>query len=145
MEPESSFNRPHFQSTITNTHIFGKISELVSTLIIQLVIQNVFSCSVSSYLLFFGILQHIPVSFNAVYYLHNKSMVTLTNSVNDSWEVTVTRRLRNGYMSVYYRFSNGWKEFCIENRLENGDICTFELVSEQNAAKIEMRVTFHKK
>lgn len=91
-------------------------------------------------------MQHIPVSFSRGLYLRDKSKATLTNSLNKSWEVAIItkRSIYKGTMTIYYSFSKGWKEFCYDNRLEEGDVCSFEPISEKGAAKLEMRVTFRK-
>lgn len=84
------------------------------------------------------------MSFSALHNLRGKSEVTLTNSMNESWEVVLMKR-DGRYRGRYYRFYKGWKEFCNDNRLEEGDVCSFELISDEDAAKIEMSVSLSKK
>lgn len=86
----------------------------------------------------FALAQHIPVSFGT--YFRGRSKVILTNSLSESWEVGISEEKRG--TCVYHRLSKGWKEFCHDNKLEKDDVCSFELISEEGAEKLELIVTF---
>ncbi|KAF5189721.1 hypothetical protein FRX31_020688 [Thalictrum thalictroides] len=67
-------------------------------------------------------LMNLPVGFARAYLKENVQCVTLWVSDGRRWQVQCS--------SVTYRFRlmKGWKEFVLDNDLEEDDICIFELV-----------------
>ncbi|CAL5032890.1 unnamed protein product [Urochloa decumbens] len=57
--------------------------------------------------------------------LHGRSTITLKTSVSstDSWKVQAVP-----CKNMSYRLMQGWRRFCLENSLKQGDICTFEVI-----------------
>ncbi|CAL5028141.1 unnamed protein product [Urochloa decumbens] len=56
--------------------------------------------------------------------LHCRSTITLKTSMSstDSWKVQAVP-----CKNMSYRLMKGWRRFCLENRLKQGDICTIEV------------------
>ncbi|KAK7257895.1 hypothetical protein RIF29_32208 [Crotalaria pallida] len=71
---------------------------------------------------------HVPASF-ASKYLHGISkFITLQDSDGKQWPV---RCITTG-MRTTAKLSKGWRDFARDNRLEEGDVCVFELVEKKN-------------
>ena len=89
----------------------------------------------------FDFMQHIPVTFGASHYLSSKAEVTLIDHDRKSWKVNVCFcRQKN---QIYHRLGKGWLDFCHDKMLKDGDVCTFELISE--GKKAEMIINVQKK
>ncbi|PVH35092.1 hypothetical protein PAHAL_7G104900 [Panicum hallii] len=71
--------------------------------------------------------KHLSLSaaFCNVIGLREPCMIMLKNSMNStrSWQVRC-----NPYKHCSYQIGSGWKRFCQDNRLKQGDVCTFNVI-----------------
>jgi hypothetical protein len=81
---------------------------------------------------FFSLAQHIPSSFAQKYLNRVSGLVTLQISDGQRWLV---RCINEGNGA---KLSQGWREFVLDNCLEEGDVCVFELI---NMEDIVLKVT----
>ncbi|KAF8688182.1 hypothetical protein HU200_042416 [Digitaria exilis] len=67
----------------------------------------------------------LPLAFCVALGLREPCTVTLKTSLNStmSWQARVVP-----YKNCNHLFGSGWKRFCHENRINEGDICTFNVV-----------------
>ncbi|KAK9689496.1 hypothetical protein RND81_09G062900 [Saponaria officinalis] len=76
---------------------------------------------------------NVPFNF-ASKYLKTKGSFTLENTKGDAWQVSCvgkTERTR--------KIQVGWKKFALDNKLQVGDICVFEMVNHANCLfKVEI-------
>ncbi|XVE93291.1 hypothetical protein REPUB_Repub01dG0178200 [Reevesia pubescens] len=79
-----------------------------------------------------GILLHIPRCFARRYLNEVDGTITLQLSEEKKWPV----RCVYGHGSL--KFSKGWAEFVLDNKLDEGDVCVFELI---NTMEIVLKVT----
>ncbi|XWS39999.1 hypothetical protein CRYUN_Cryun18bG0102500 [Craigia yunnanensis] len=70
-----------------------------------------------------GILLHIPLCFAQRYLNGIDGTITLQVSEGKKWHV----RCIYGHGSM--KFSKGWAEFVMDNNLDEGDVCVFELIN----------------
>ncbi|KAL2905739.1 B3 domain-containing transcription factor VRN1 [Bienertia sinuspersici] len=72
--------------------------------------------------------QAIPIEFGRRY-LGNKSVACTfnfqTNKNRKSWPVTILRS------DAYARLGKGWKNFALDNKINVGDICIFQLINKK--------------
>ena len=69
-------------------------------------------------------LQTLPGKFcKKVGFLKNCTITLKSSESKKSWKV-------DGFVygSAQWRLSNGWKIFCQDNGLKNGDVCTFNVI-----------------
>jgi hypothetical protein len=74
-----------------------------------------------------AILQYVPGNFCKAIELRRTSEITLRTTANEdhglrSWQV---RFLVYGKSNMLTR---GWRGFCADNRIKEGDICTFNII-----------------
>ncbi|XP_057501967.1 B3 domain-containing transcription factor VRN1-like isoform X2 [Actinidia eriantha] len=69
-----------------------------------------------------GIGLHMPASFAEKYLSGIQGFITLQVSNGEKWPVRCMWRDGSA------KLSKGWPEFVLENRLEEGDVCIFELI-----------------
>ncbi|XP_026396439.1 B3 domain-containing protein Os03g0619800-like [Papaver somniferum] len=76
---------------------------------------------------------HVPSDFAIPYLQHKTTRVTLRVSDGKSWDVGVL------YTQSFYKttLSKGWPKFALDNHLNTGDVCVFELVDRK---KFEINV-----
>ncbi|XP_022763315.1 B3 domain-containing transcription factor VRN1-like isoform X2 [Durio zibethinus] len=79
-----------------------------------------------------GILLHIPRIFAQKYLNGVDGTITLQVSEGKKWPV------RCIYAHGSLKFSKGWAEFVLDNNLDEGDVCVFELI---NTKEIVLKVT----
>ncbi|KAK8259178.1 hypothetical protein V6Z11_D13G039400 [Gossypium hirsutum] len=79
-----------------------------------------------------GIFLHIPRCFALRYLNGVDGIVTLQVSEGKKWPV------RCIYGQSSWKFSKGWAEFVLDNNLDEGDVCVFELISTK---EIVLKVT----
>ncbi|KAJ4827434.1 hypothetical protein Tsubulata_011087 [Turnera subulata] len=79
-----------------------------------------------------GYLMHIPSAFARVYLKRATGFVTLQDCSGKQWQVRCVYKHRQS------SFSQGWPEFVWENKLEEGDVCVFELI---DATAFVLKVT----
>ncbi|KAF8780700.1 hypothetical protein HU200_001305 [Digitaria exilis] len=67
----------------------------------------------------------LPLAFCVALGLREPCTVTLKTSLNSttSWQARVVP-----YKNCNHLFGSGWRRFCHENRINEGDICTFNVV-----------------
>lgn len=82
---------------------------------------------------FFSLVQHIPSSF-AQKYLNRSGSIMLQISDGPWWLV---RCINEGNGA---KLSQGWREFVLDNSLEEGDVCVFELISKEDIM-LKLKVT----
>ncbi|KAI3965716.1 hypothetical protein MKX01_010673 [Papaver californicum] len=75
---------------------------------------------------------HVPVGFN-VFREVDRDIVTLGDSEGRTWDVGIST-----YREKQTKLMTGWSDFVMDNRLEVGDVCTFELIDRDN---LKMDVT----
>ncbi|XP_074319042.1 B3 domain-containing transcription factor VRN1-like [Silene latifolia] len=67
----------------------------------------------------------IPSTFAAEYFTNaQRTTGTLQNATGDTWPIRC-----NGSWPTLMKFSSGWKEFALDNKLCVNDICVFELIN----------------
>ncbi|GJN36948.1 hypothetical protein PR202_gb25854 [Eleusine coracana subsp. coracana] len=66
-----------------------------------------------------------PASFCCAIGLHETSMISLKTSLSStgSWQVRL-----HPYKNTGHQFGSGWRMLCRENRIREGDICTFNII-----------------
>ncbi|KAE8667422.1 B3 domain-containing protein REM19 [Hibiscus syriacus] len=79
-----------------------------------------------------GIFLHIPRCFALRYLNGVDGIITLQVSEGKKWPV------RCIYGQSSWKFSKGWAEFVLDNNLDEGDVCVFELI---NTKEIVLKVT----
>ncbi|KAK8568126.1 hypothetical protein V6N13_106066 [Hibiscus sabdariffa] len=79
-----------------------------------------------------GIFLHVPRCFALKYLNGVDGIITLQASNGKRWPV------RCIYGQSSWKFSKGWAEFVLDNNLDEGDVCVFELISTQ---EIVLKVT----
>ncbi|XVF67656.1 hypothetical protein PTKIN_Ptkin10aG0138900 [Pterospermum kingtungense] len=79
-----------------------------------------------------GILLHIPRCFARRYLNGVDGTISLQLSEGKKWPV------RCVYAHGSLKFSKGWAEFVLDNSLDEGDVCVFELI---NSMEIVLKVT----
>ncbi|XWS62846.1 hypothetical protein CRYUN_Cryun06bG0045600 [Craigia yunnanensis] len=79
-----------------------------------------------------GIVLHIPRSFARRYLNGVDGIITLQVSEGKKWPVQCI------YGNGSLKFSKGWAEFVLDNNLDEGDVCVFELI---NTKEIVLKVT----
>ncbi|XVE49124.1 hypothetical protein DITRI_Ditri01bG0057200 [Diplodiscus trichospermus] len=79
-----------------------------------------------------GIVLHIPRCFAQRYLNGVDGIITLQASEGKNWPVQCI------YGNGSLKFSKGWAEFVVDNNLEEGDVCVFELI---NTKEIVLKVT----
>ncbi|XWS67971.1 hypothetical protein CRYUN_Cryun04dG0050300 [Craigia yunnanensis] len=79
-----------------------------------------------------GILLHIPRCFARRYLNGVDGIITLKVSEGKKWPVQCI------YGNDSLKFSKGWAEFVLDNNLDEGDVCVFELI---NTKEIVLKVT----
>lgn len=77
-------------------------------------------------------MQHMPSSFAEKYLGGVSGFITLQVSDGEKWPVKCMWRDGSA------KLSKGWPEFVRDNKLEEGDVCVFELVKVED---IVLRVT----
>ncbi|XP_065854998.1 B3 domain-containing transcription factor VRN1-like [Euphorbia lathyris] len=77
-----------------------------------------------------GFLLHIPTIFARKYLSSFSEIITLEVSKGKKWPVRCVSE--NGKAKL----SKGWTEFVWGNRLEEGDVCVFELINMKDAMKV---------
>ncbi|OMP01584.1 hypothetical protein COLO4_11742 [Corchorus olitorius] len=78
-----------------------------------------------------GILLHVPRWFTRRYLNEVTGTITLQVSEGKNWPVHCV------YGNGNLKFSKGWAEFVLDNKLDEGDVCVFELIStKQNVLKV---------
>ncbi|KAI3946041.1 hypothetical protein MKX01_024797 [Papaver californicum] len=75
---------------------------------------------------------HVPVRFKAFREV-NCDIVTLRDSEGRTWDVGVST-----YREKQTKLMTGWSDFVLDNHLEVGDVCIFELIDRNN---LQMDVT----
>ncbi|GMI88202.1 REPRODUCTIVE MERISTEM 39, REDUCED VERNALIZATION RESPONSE 1 [Hibiscus trionum] len=70
-----------------------------------------------------GIFLHVPRCFALRYLNGVDGIITLQASNGKRWPV------RCIYGQSSWKFSKGWAEFVLDNNLDEGDVCVFELIS----------------
>ena len=78
------------------------------------------------------LLQHIPRCFAQRYLNGVDGIITLQVSEGKKWPVQCI------YGNGSLKFSKGWAEFVLDNNLNEGDVCVFELI---NTKEIVLKVT----
>ncbi|KAI3880493.1 hypothetical protein MKX03_023365 [Papaver bracteatum] len=76
---------------------------------------------------------HVPSDFAIPYLQHKTTRVTLRVSDGKSWDVGLIFTERFNKTTL----SKGWRKFALDNHLNKGDVCLFELVDKK---KFEMNV-----
>ncbi|XP_038996808.1 putative B3 domain-containing protein Os03g0621600 [Hibiscus syriacus] len=71
--------------------------------------------------------------------MHKEVILLLSNG--KSWPVICYQYSTDG-PKLNVRFGNGWRKFSLDNNLEVGDACVFELVE---GAEASMNITIYKK
>ncbi|EOX98133.1 Sulfotransferase, putative isoform 1 [Theobroma cacao] len=79
-----------------------------------------------------GILLHIPRWFARKHLNGVNGTITLQVSEGKKWPV------RCIYVDGHLKFCKGWAEFVLDNNLDEGDVCVFELI---NTEEIVLKVT----
>ncbi|KAK8564289.1 hypothetical protein V6N13_005478 [Hibiscus sabdariffa] len=78
-----------------------------------------------------GVLLHLPRCFAQKYLNGVDGIITLQVPEGKTWPVQCV------YCNGNLRFSKGWAEFVLDNNLDEGDVCIFELI---NTKEIVLRV-----
>ncbi|XP_060970486.1 B3 domain-containing transcription factor VRN1-like isoform X3 [Cannabis sativa] len=81
---------------------------------------------------------HIPRWFAQTYIKKEECKASLWISDDKSWHVQYKVRLTSG--STAAEFINGWKAFVVENNLEVGSICKFELTNIVNDVSFRVSI-----
>ncbi|KAM6564453.1 hypothetical protein CsatB_024451 [Cannabis sativa] len=81
---------------------------------------------------------HIPHWFAQTYIKKEECKASLWISDDKSWPVQYKVRLASG--STAAEFINGWKAFVVENNLEVGSICKFELTNIVNDVSFRVSI-----
>ncbi|GMJ06850.1 REPRODUCTIVE MERISTEM 39, REDUCED VERNALIZATION RESPONSE 1 [Hibiscus trionum] len=79
-----------------------------------------------------GVLLHLPRCFAQKYLNGVDGIMTLQVSEGKKWPVQCV------YCNGNLRFSKGWSEFVLDNNLEEGDVCIFEVI---NRKEMVLKVT----
>ncbi|XVF45210.1 hypothetical protein PTKIN_Ptkin02bG0186700 [Pterospermum kingtungense] len=79
-----------------------------------------------------GVVLHIPRCFSQRYLNGVDGIITLQVSEEKKWPVQCV------YANGSLKFSKGWAEFVLDNNLDEGDVCVFELI---NTKEIVLKVT----
>ncbi|KAE8711730.1 B3 domain-containing protein REM19 [Hibiscus syriacus] len=79
-----------------------------------------------------GVLLHLPRCFAQKYLNGVDGVITLQVSDGEKWPVQCV------YGNNNLKFSKGWAEFVMDNDLDEGDVCIFELI---NTKEIVLKVT----
>ncbi|MBA0638452.1 hypothetical protein Godav_025417 [Gossypium davidsonii] len=83
---------------------------------------------------------HIPKEFGKIY-LKKSGEMMLRIEDGRTWTVEYERRARNKGRKAEFK-SNSWGQFTIDNELEVGDVCVFELINENGNL---LEVAIHRK
>ncbi|GFY89642.1 hypothetical protein Acr_06g0015820 [Actinidia rufa] len=67
-------------------------------------------------------MQPISNPFSEAHFRPFKTHIVLRDLKGKGWVVTVVP------VAGRHSFSGGWRSFAVDNRLEEGDVCIFELV-----------------
>nr|KJB48490.1 hypothetical protein B456_008G071500 [Gossypium raimondii] len=87
---------------------------------------------------------HIPKEFGKRY-LKNSGEMMLRIEDGKTWTVEYERRARNKGRKAEFK-SNSWGQFTIDNELEVGDVCVFELINENgNLLEVAFRKLYSSK
>ena len=73
--------------------------------------------------LFFWVGQHMPSNFAEKFFRGVSRFITLQVSDGKQWSVRCTR------CEGKVKLSRGWTEFVGDNKLEEGDVCVFEIIN----------------
>ncbi|CAN6242151.1 unnamed protein product [Urochloa humidicola] len=65
----------------------------------------------------------LPIAFSDAIGLHKPSMITFKTTMTGSWQVRGVPCDNHSYLLVH-----GWRRFCEENNVKEGDICTFNVI-----------------
>ncbi|CAN6275492.1 unnamed protein product [Urochloa humidicola] len=65
----------------------------------------------------------LPIAFSDAIGLRKPSMITLKTTMTGSWQVRGVPCDNHSYLVVH-----GWRRFCEENNVKEGDICTFNVI-----------------
>nr|CAB3484187.1 unnamed protein product [Digitaria exilis] len=65
----------------------------------------------------------LPKAFCDAIGLHKSSMITFRTTMTGSWQLHGVPRGNDSYLLVH-----GWRKFCEENNVKEGDICTFNVI-----------------
>ncbi|RZC45288.1 hypothetical protein C5167_038238 [Papaver somniferum] len=69
---------------------------------------------------------HVPVGFKAFREV-DRDIATLRDSEGRTWDVGIST-----YREKHTKLVTGWSDFVLDNRLEVGDVCIFELIDRDN-------------